>query len=67
MNHARRLELTELARLQGLELGSFDRVGISDAQMGHMIGNSFTRQVVEKILFNMIETLKTQLELLRHN
>ena len=49
----RRINLPELFKFQGLrsaELGDWQSAGISDGNMGHMLGNAVSLNVVERIM-----------------
>ena len=50
----RRLTVMELARLQGCDITSLDRRGITDAQFGRMVGNAMTITVVERLIGKML-------------
>ena len=49
MRHARKLSISELARLQGHDLSSV-KVTCTESQLGSMLGNGFSVPVMRKVL-----------------
>lgn len=50
----RMLNMDELFRLQGFEPTNIITTGLSPAKVGHLIGNAFTKTVIERILIDLL-------------
>ena len=55
LQYGLRLTTSEMMRLQGLDPNTI-HVNVSKTQMGHLLGNGFTRTVVERLLRAAIES-----------
>ena len=54
LQHARRLSMNELCRLQGLDSREM-RISLTNAQMGSLLGNAFTCTVLARVLASAIQ------------
>ena len=54
LQHARRLSVNEMCRLQGLDSREMT-INLSPVQMGHLLGNGFTCTVLARVLVSAIQ------------